>query len=239
MRNLRILAVLGLVATAGAAQADVTASIGLVSDYDFRGWSQTGEDPAIQGSIDYAHESGWYAGIWGSNVNDFSDGGTNTASTEVDFYTGFKGKAGDIGYDAGIVYYTYAGATDLNYAEIYGKVSYSIFSGAVFYSNDFGGKFPGGSSDDAFYVSGDVGIPAGPLTIGLHAGYSQGDGIETSYFAGTGKDSYADYAAGVSYTANNITLGLKWIARDAPSVTGLSDDRVVLSISTTLPWAKE
>jgi uncharacterized protein (TIGR02001 family) len=238
MRNLRILAVLGLVATAGAAQADVTSTIGLVSDYDFRGWTQTDEKPAVQGSIDYAHESGWYAGVWGSNVDGFSDGGLNTASTEVDFYTGFKGKAADLGWDAGIVYYTYAGASDINYAEIYGKLSYNIFSGGVFYSNDFGGKYPGGSSDNAYYVYGEAAIPAGPLVIGLHAGYSDGDGIETTYFAGTGKNSYADYSVGVSYTASNITLGFKWVARDVSESAGGSDDRVILSISTALPWSQ-
>lgn len=231
MRNLRILAALGLLAAGHAAHAEVTGSITLVSDYDYRGFSQTGEEPAVQLSIDYANDSGWYIGTWGSNIDHFSDGGSRTASTEVDVYTGFTGTVGDLGWDAGIVYYTYANASDLNFAEIYGKLSYGIFSGGVYFSDAFGHK----DNDEAFYVYGDVEIPAGPVSIGLHAGHSTGDGIEDAYF-GPIEDSYQDYAIGLSYTASNITLGLKWIALDAGDAG--SDDRIVLSISTGLPWGE-
>ena len=238
MRNLRILAALGLIATAGAAQAEVTGTATIVSDYDFRGITQTGEQPALQLSIDYANESGWYIGTWGSNIDQFSDGGTNTASTEVDVYTGFRGTAGDLGWDAGITYYTYSGASDLNFPEIYAKLSYNIVSGGVYYSNAFGHKDAG----SAFYVYGDVGIPAGPLTIGLHAGLSSGDGIEDIYGFGAdengegAEDSYTDYGIGISYSASNITLGMKWVAVDAGD--GGSDDRIILSVSTALPWGE-
>lgn len=239
MRNLRILAALGLLATAAAANAEVSGTAAIVSDYDFRGFTQTGEQPAVQLSIDYAHESGWYVGTWGSNVDQFCDDcgpQNNTASTEVDLYTGFKGEAGALGWDAGLTYYTYAGASDLNYAEIYGKFSVSIASFGLYYSNAFGHK----DNDEGIYVYGDVGVPAGPVTIGLHAGYSTGDGIGQTYFGdGAGgfvEDSYFDYGLGVSYSASNITLGMKWIARDADD--GGSDDRIVLSISTALPWGE-
>lgn len=242
MKQLKVLSAVGLLAVAGIAQAEVTSTVAVVSDYDYRGITQTGEKAALQVSIDYAHDSGWYAGVWGSNVDDFCDtaGGcydlagdqiANTASTEIDLYTGFKGSVGDFGWDAGLVYYTYAGASDLNFAEIYGKVSYKIVSGGIYFSNDFGGKAYGGSSDSAIYVTADVAIPAGPLTIGLHTGYSTGDGIETAYF-GT-EDAYFDYSVGVSYSASNFTTSIKWVAFDADVV---SDDRIILSVSTALPW---
>lgn len=241
MRNLRILAALGLLAGMGAAQAEVSGTAAIVSDYDFRGITQTGEEPALQLSIDYANASGWYAGIWGSNVDQFSDGGINTASTEVDLYTGFKGTAGSLGWDAGIVYYTYAGASDLNYPEIYGKLSFGIVSGGLYYSNSFGHKDNG----SAVYVYGDVGVPVGPVTLGAHVGLSDGDGIQDAYCApdstgactvavfSTPEDSYMDYGLGVSYPAGKITLGLKWVAFDADD--GGSDDRIILSFSTALP----
>src|SRR5687768_8589988 len=163
MRNMRILAALGLLATAAAANAEVSGTAAIVSDYDFRGISQTGEDPAVQLSIDYGHESGWYAGAWGSNVDDFCDTPTgcydidgnqiaNTASTEIDLYTGFKGEVGDFGWDAGLTYYAYPGASDLNFAEIYGKVSFNIVTAGVYFSNAFGHK----DNDEAICVFGDV-----------------------------------------------------------------------------------
>lgn len=234
MRNLRILAAFGLIAAAGAAQAEVTGTATIVSDYDFRGITQTSNDATLQGSIDYASESGWYVGTWASGV----DFGIPKPSTEVDVYTGFRGTAGDMGWDAGINYYAYPGLSDLNFAEIYGKLSYGIVSGGVYYSNAFGHKDNG----SAFYLYGDVGIPAGPVTIGLHAGLSDGDGIADTYGFGAdeegegAEDSYTDYGIGVSYSASNFTFGIKWVGVDAGN--GGSDDRVVLSFSTALPWGE-
>ena len=61
MRQVRILATLGLLAAAAAAQAEVSSTWTLTNDYDFRGASQSAKDPAVQASIDWANESGWYA----------------------------------------------------------------------------------------------------------------------------------------------------------------------------------
>jgi hypothetical protein len=56
-----------------------SANIGAVSNYMFRGASQTGDKPAIQGGVDVSHESGFYAGTWASNV-DFDEGGADTVT---------------------------------------------------------------------------------------------------------------------------------------------------------------
>ncbi|HTE42028.1 MAG TPA: TorF family putative porin [Steroidobacteraceae bacterium] len=248
MKQLKVLSAMGLFALAGAAHADVTSTITLTSDYDYRGWSQSAEEPAIQVSIDYAHASGWYLGTWGSNIAGFSDGGINTASTEVDLYTGFKLPLGDAALDLGLVYYTYSGASDLNFAELYGKFSYSIVTAGIYFSPDFGGKYYGDSGDTALYGFADVNIPAGPLTIGLHAGYSTGDGIETAYYSAVydetdptlllaaAEDSYLDYGIGLSYSGSNFTTGIKWVGRDGGDRG--SDDRILVTISTTIPWAE-
>src|SRR5690606_32641568 len=77
-------------ADAPAAQSPhtFTGNFALVSDYRFRGISQTDRDPAIQGGFDYAHSSGFYIGNWNSSVTtDLYNGG---AGLEMDFYAGFK-----------------------------------------------------------------------------------------------------------------------------------------------------
>ena len=232
MKQMKVLSALGLLALAGAAHAEVSSSIAIVSDYDFRGFTQTANKPALQASLDYAHESGWYIGTWASNI----DFGSTVPQTETDLYTGFSSSVGDFGWDVGIVYYGYNGNSDLNFAELYGKVSYKIVSGALYYSNDFGGKATGGNSDSAFYLSGDLSVPAGPLALNAHIGYSSGDGIEVAY-GFPGEDSYIDYGLGVGYSANNISVDLKWVGKDFDS--GGSDDRILISVSTSLPWAKE
>lgn len=126
-----------LLASAGVAQAEITANVGAVSNYYFRGITQTDDGAAIQGGFDYGHDSGAYAGVWGSNV-DF--GGKE--STEIDLYTGFGNDIGDtgIGYDVGAIYYAYPGAGgdaqggDLDYAEIYVGASWKMISASFNYN---------------------------------------------------------------------------------------------------------
>jgi uncharacterized protein (TIGR02001 family) len=175
----------------------------------------------VQLSIDYAHESGFYAGSWGSNV----DFGTEDPSTEVDVYAGYRMEAGDVGLDFGGVYYVYPSASDLNFYEVYAKAAYTLVSAGVFFSTDFGA-----TDESGLYAYADVGVPVGALTLGLHAGYSDGDSIDLLF-----GDSYADYSIGLSYSASNVTLGMKWVTADFDDG---SDDRVILSISTGLPWGE-
>ena len=73
-------AVAGTLAMPGAVLASepasphtLTGNVGLFSQYVFRGLSQTNEKPALQGGLDYSHASGFYAGVWGSNVSWISD----------------------------------------------------------------------------------------------------------------------------------------------------------------------
>ena len=135
MRQVRILAALGLLAAAAGANAEVSSTWTLTNDYDFRGITQSAKDPAVQASLDCATESGWYVGAWASNV-DFGD--DVDIDYEVDLYTGFSGGEEEgLGWDVGLVYYAYPDESDANYPEIYGKLNYDVFSGALFYSNDY------------------------------------------------------------------------------------------------------
>src|SRR5665647_2991268 len=88
---------LALAADAPATPPAVTANVGFVSNYLYRGISQTGAKPAIQGGFDYAHASGFYAGVWGSNISWVA---ASNASLELDTYFGFKNSfATDFSYD--------------------------------------------------------------------------------------------------------------------------------------------
>jgi len=241
MRKVRILAALGLLAAATAANAEVSSTWTLTNDYDFRGITQSAKDPAVQASLDYAHESGWYIGGWASNVDfcgDDADPDCLDPSYELDLYTGFSGgEEGGLGWDVGLVYYTYE-ESDLNYPEIYGKLNYGMFSGALFYSNDYVN-----SSESAEYISGDVNVPLqSNFSITAHAGYSFG----AFWDQGEGSD-YLDWSVGVGYTAGNFELALKWVdtTLEEGDFAFVKDDvfnsegRVVFSIATTFPWKKE
>lgn len=86
-------------------------SVSVVSDYIFRGQSQTWGKPAAQFSAEADHKSGLYAGFFISNV---SDNWLPGASVETDLYAGFRGNlpgaAKDVAFDAGAIYYAYPGA---------------------------------------------------------------------------------------------------------------------------------
>lgn len=230
MRNVRILTALGMLAAAGAANAEISSTVTATSDYDFRGFTQTDEDPALQASLDYSNDSGWYIGTWASNV-DFPGYDGNI---ELDVYTGFSGGAEDgLGWDVGIVYYTYpnsdGSATEdelLEFPEIYAGLSYGLFSGKLWYSNDFGG-----SDENAMYIQGDVDVPLpANLTLGLHAGYSFGDYWEDD------DAEYFDYSVGVGYTAGKFDLNLRYVDSDIDDLDG---DRVIFTVSTTFPWGDD
>lgn len=101
------LATVVALALANTALADITGNLTLVSDYAFRGISQTWERPAIQGGFDYTHASGFYLGTWASNVS----GNTYpNANMEWDFYGGYNGKINDdLSYNVGLLQYYYPG----------------------------------------------------------------------------------------------------------------------------------
>ena len=247
MQNVRVLAALGMLGFVGAANAEISASVTATNDYVFRGITQTSEDPALQASIDYANESGWYIGAWGSNV-DFGPG--DPANIEVDFYTGFAGETeAGLGWDVGLTYYTYPDESDYNYPEIYGLLSYGIFSGGLYYSNDWLNL-----GNDAMYVSAGVSVPfANGFSFNASVGYSFGDGFENIDVSEEqdGSDlrdtEYLDYSIGVGYTLGNFDLSLAWIDTDldrrdplfSSTSVGNSEGRVVLTVATSFPWGSD
>ena len=120
-------------AAAPASPHTFTGNVGVFSQYIFRGLTQTNRKPALQGGFDYTHSSGFYAGLWGSNVSWFEEtnvgsiaapiklsqpggaGGAFTAnaansnSLEIDIYGGYKWNMGDFGFDIGLLQYWYPG----------------------------------------------------------------------------------------------------------------------------------
>ena len=222
----------GLSFAAMTAHAEITGTVTAASDYDFRGITQSAQDPVLQGSIDYAHESGLYAGIWASNV-DFGD----DADVEVDYYAGWSGGE-DLTYDVGLVWYSYPGTeAQYDFGEVYGELGYKWISGKVSYSNDFGN-----SGESAFYYEANASYEL-PANFGLtgHLGYSDGDAIDLFY-----DDSYMDWSVGVTYAYSHFTFGLKYAdGSDLSALDGTPDDInssegvAIFSISTTFPWTKE
>lgn len=128
---LSVVLMAGAAALPGPAQGQVTGNVGAVSNYFFRGITQTDDGPAIQGGFDFAAESGFYSGVWLSNV-DF--GGKEDA--EANLYAGYGGAFGESGltWDVGAIYYLYPGGGDLDYAETWFGLGYGLLSASVAYT---------------------------------------------------------------------------------------------------------
>ena len=100
-----IAAILMLTALPSISYAQFSANIGLVSDYRYRGISQTRLKPAIQGGVDYGLPGGFYVGAWASNIKWIKDLGGD-ANVEIDLYGGYKGEiTKELTFDIGVLTY--------------------------------------------------------------------------------------------------------------------------------------
>jgi uncharacterized protein (TIGR02001 family) len=170
--------------------AAVSANVSFTSDYIWRGMTQS-DAPAIQGGFDFEAESGFYAGIWGSNVN-FNNG----AGSELDLYLGYAFEVGSIGVDVGYISYEYIDSDpDATFDETYLGLSYG----------DFGLSLAFGDYDytEVSYALGDVSFSYGDYdgygsNFLISYGFSCGSydcGLAYSDFSGD-TDAAGDYLYG-------------------------------------------
>ncbi len=194
-----------------APEPDYTLSynVGAVSDYRFRGISQTSKKPAVQGGIDFAHKSGFYLGAWASNVKWVKDfNGATKGSYELDLYGGYKGEiAKDLTFDVGVITYRYPGnnsgaagtpgagafsKADTN--EYYGALTYGMFTAKY---NRSAGDFLGNLHSSG---SGYLDLSA---AIDLGNGFSLTPHVGHQKVSNTSIANYTDYALTLSKDFGN------------------------------------
>jgi uncharacterized protein (TIGR02001 family) len=208
-----LVATLGITA-APAAFAQLSFNVGAVSDYRYRGISQTRLKPAIQGGVDYADKSGFYVGAWASNIKWIKDFGGD-ADVEIDLYGGYKGEISkDLTYDVGVLTYQYPSNKlnpSANTTEIYGALTYGPVTAK--YSHAVTNTFANLDSKNSYYldVTGTFEVAKGTNFI-AHIG--------RQHISGPFKDvaSYTDYSLGVTYDLSGVLLGLSVIGTDADKV---------------------
>jgi len=220
------------------ALAEISGNVALTTDYRFRGWSQTTSDPAVQGGFDYNHDSGFYVGTWGSNV-EFA------GSLELDYYAGFANDINDsIGYDVGVIYYDYPGGdlggVDPEFWEVYGGLSGDLgpvsLSGTISYSDDYFGE-----TGKAWYydLGASYGLPY-DISLNAHFGYQTIDdgSIKDDGFFSSDEDSYKDWSIGVTKTMWDLDFDLSYIDTNLSDSdcfgNNVCDSTVVFSISKSL-----
>ncbi|KAF7769688.1 hypothetical protein PCIT_a2570 [Pseudoalteromonas citrea] len=211
------------------AMADWSTTVTGVSDYTFNGVSQTQNDPALQGSLDYAFDDGLYAGSWASTV-DFAD----DTNLEWDFYVGKFVTLNDRwSVDYGLAYYSYHGdsnSSDGNYFEAYTKVGFANELGHtefnVWYSWDYFGT---GAKQVIGMVAHSVEISEGHT---LRASFDVSNSLDGDKFMwDVGDKSYYHYRLAYQTTIEgfNVEIAAENTSLDYDS----ADERIVFSLART------
>ena len=222
----------------------ITSNVALVSNYLYRGISQTGANPAIQGGFDLGHASGFYAGVWGSSISWISDAGSATnAGTEIDTYAGYKGKAGSVDYDIGYLRYNYPGTygadkTKADTDEVYAALTYSIVTAKLSYS--LGDTFGITKAQGTTYAELNASYPVGATgyTLTGHVGKQNYKGATADANA-DGSLTYTDYKVGVTKDFSGYVVGLAYSTTNAVEKAytvlnkNLGKSATVLSLSRT------
>ncbi len=222
----------------------VSGTTALVSDYRFRGVSQSDRNMAIQGGITIAHESGPYIGAWGSNLSGWGTFGG--ANMELDLIAGYKASFGDATVDIGATWYMYPkGFDNTDFVEPYIKVSgttgpVSLTAGVAYapkqealgawYAANKGGLTAGQAAaagiytdefdkNDNLYLWGDIAsaIPDTGLTLKGHIGYSKGnDGLGPFATSVAPTGEYWDWLVGADYAIGGtpLILGVAYVDTD-------------------------
>ncbi|WP_157215585.1 TorF family putative porin [Flavisphingomonas formosensis] len=188
----------------------------VVSDYRFRGISQTNKHFAIQGTLTISHTSGFYVSTWGSSIDDYV---ANGSDQEIDLIAGYKKTFSGVTVDGGVLYYYYPGSGGINsdFVEPYFSVSGAIgpVTGkvGVAYAPKQHAIAWDHERDDNLYAYAELSgaIPGTPLTIGTHLGVNKGRSFLTA-----GLKDYVDWNVNVSYTWKNLTFGVTYVDTDAP-----------------------
>lgn len=190
----------------------LTGTVGLVSDYRFRGFTQNAEDAAVQGGITATTDAGFYVGTWASSVS-------FAGSTEVDLFAGYsKEVAPGITLDGGLLYYLYPkhGNYDTDFFEPYvnltGAVGPATIKVGINYAWDQSALLDvNGNKVSAIYFHAEptIAIPDTPFAVVGHAGYAKSDA-----FPGGPDGSVFDYSIGATATYKILTLGVSYVNTD-------------------------
>jgi uncharacterized protein (TIGR02001 family) len=198
-----------------APEPDYTLSynVGVVTDYRYRGISQSARKPALQGGIDFAHKSGFYLGTWGSTIQWIKDSTpADKGPVEIDVYGGYKGTVGPLGFDVGLLQYWYpnnnydvATGENADTTELYGALSWG--PATVKYSHSLTTLFGTPESKDSKYLDLSATFDLGNgFSLVPHVGWQRIENFGTyrDYSLTLGKD----FGGGLSGTA--AIVGTNW-----------------------------
>jgi uncharacterized protein (TIGR02001 family) len=198
----------------------LSGNVGLVSDYQYRGYSLSGSDPAVQGGLTLDGPHGFYFGVWGSAIEEYGvDGDGDGALIEIDLSVGRAFTAAGWDWDVALLHYGYPDASDVDYFEI--PISASRTHGA--FTGTLGFEYAptqdnlGGEDNKYVYIGGDYAPGHWPVSLNAQVGHEDGA------FA----DGKLDWQLGAARDVGPVSLTLQYSDSDGPG----SESSVVGGIS--------
>ncbi len=190
---------------------DLSGNMAIASNYIWRGQTQTGNEEAIQGGLDLAHESGLYLGTWGSNLS---------SGTEFDYYGGYATELAGVGFDLGVIAYRYPQSSSSNFEESYLGISKTlgpIDTGVTFYSGH-------DSSPDAWELTFGAEIAG----FGVSTGYTDYDSTSSTNYGETVSFGVSREVLSESWP---VELGLVYTDFDSDGGSSSDEDDLTFTIA--------
>jgi len=209
-------AALAVPAVSFAADSSVSFNASVVTDYRYRGISQTRLKPAVQGGVDFT-AGAFYLGGWASTIKWIKDGGGD-ANVEIDLYGGYKGEISKgLGYDIGLLTYQYPSNglnPSANTLEIYG----AVIAGPVTakYSHSTTNLFGFANSKGSGYLDISATFDMGGFAVTPHIGRQT--------VKNNGGFSYTDYSLAISKEVAGITWSATLVDTSTSAYTGAGKD---------------
>lgn len=199
----------------------VDLTLGVYSDYRFRGLSLSDKDPAFQPALTVTHKSGLYASVWGSNI-----AANSGDDLEIDLTAGYSGNVGD-GFKVGAlaVYYVYPGASSLNYVEFQGSLSRDIGPANIGVTVAYSPKQDNIGNLDNTYVAINGSVPLGSSPFKLAGSF----GIEDGAFG----NKKRDWSLGVTTDVKGFIVGVSYIDTARTGGASIGKATAVFSVSRT------
>ncbi len=199
-----------LLACCTAAQAQVSGSLSLATDYRYRGYSLSNGKPVAKLLLAYDARSGSYGGV---EARVPREGIGGQPGVDLLGYGGYSRRvAGDLVLDMGAAVYTYSAASHANYKEVYLGVSTDRFSTRMSYGPNYLGF--GGHT---LYLQVEASYPlGGDVSLFAHAGHMHMLGRPLVY----GQRSLTDARVGVGLAAGDWNLQLALDAADTGAYDG-------------------
>ncbi|ANJ68383.1 hypothetical protein A9404_08820 [Halothiobacillus diazotrophicus] len=195
------------VQAADAPAVSLSGSAAVVSDYRWRGLSQTFKKPAVQVGINLGLPAGFYAGFWGSSISTASLGVPDLAGMETDWFGGYTYQLNDdVSFDIGGIYVYYpmnSGSSGINTTEWHIAATYKWLTAQ--YNIDSSKYYGVPGSKGSNYIQLDGHYPlTDALTLDGHIGHQKIRG------AGNNGLSYTDWLLGLTYTMPKDTFAPGW-----------------------------